>query len=56
MPSEIAKVPNLFYPSSVCLVLSCIALDFSHFSKSGALSHRAVRGLYSRRLNHKMPA
>ena len=53
---RLAKVPNLFYPSSVCLVLFCMVSDFSHFSKSEALSHRAVRGLYSRRLNHKMPA
>ena len=26
-----------------------------YFWMSGALSHRAVRGLYSRRVNHKMP-
>ena len=50
-----AKVPNLFFPLFVCLVLYCMVSDFSHFSKSRALSYRAVRGLYSLRLNHKMP-
>ena len=52
---RVAKVPNLFSPSSVCLVLFCMVSDFSHFSKSWALSRCAVRGLYSLRLNHKMP-
>ena len=36
-------------------LFSCMASDFSHFSDKNALSYRAVRGLYSRRLNHKMP-
>ena len=50
-----AKVPNLFFPLFVCLVLFCMASDFSHFSDKNALSYRAVGGLYSLRLNHKMP-
>ena len=50
-----AKVLNLFSPPSVCLVLSCAVSDFSIFPDKNALSGCAVGGLYSRRLNHKMP-
>ena len=42
----VAKVLNLFFSQSVFHFLSPKASDFSHFSKSEALSHCAVGGLY----------
>ena len=45
----VAKVLNLFFSQSVFHFISSKASDFSHFSKSEALSHCAVRGLYGDR-------
>ena len=42
----VAKVLNLLFSQSVFHFLSPKASDFSHFSKSEALSHCAVGGLY----------
>ena len=42
----VAKVPNLFYPGFVCLVLFFAVFDFLIFLEFLALSGCAVGGLY----------